>query len=122
MTKKRISIVAVFVVLTIIGVLIYLGRNRNSNQALFFYGDTCPHCKIVEEYMNNNQTEKAVPMRKFEVYKNPINAKILQDKAKQCGINEQEIGVPLLWKDGKCYIGEEEIINLFKSITNPNNL
>jgi len=120
MTKKKIFIIIAFVILAVVGTLIYLGRNRNSNQALFFYGDTCPHCKIVEEYMNNNQTEKTVPMRKFEVYNNPINAQILQDKAKQCGLNDQQIGVPFLWKDGKCYVGEEEIINLFKSITGAN--
>ena len=120
MTKKKISIIIAFVVLAIAGTVIYLGRNRNSNQALFFYGNTCPHCKVVEEYMKDNQIEKIIPLRKFEVYKNPINAQILQDKAKQCGINDQEVGVPLLWKDGKCYVGEEKIINLFKSITGAN--
>jgi len=121
MDKKKISIIVIFIVLIAVGALIYPGRNRNINQALFFYGNSCPYCKAVEAYMADNQIEAVVSMRKFEVSGNPINAQILKDKAKQCEINEQEIGIPLLWKDGICYIGEDQIINYFKSLSNSNN-
>ena len=86
---------------------------QDSSSIIFFYGDSCPHCKNVEKYFQENDMRNRISFEEKEVYKNANNAKILNEKAKKCDIKENEIGVPLLWAYGKCYMGDEEIIKFF---------
>jgi glutaredoxin len=90
-------------------------------EIIFFYGSTCPHCKNVEDYFAKNKVEEKVAFEKAEVYGNKENAKIFVEKNKACGVtDEKEMGVPLLWVNGKCYSGEKEIIDFFNSKINAN--
>ncbi len=111
-------------ILAIILIYIFINtkqKSDNENQnTILFYGDTCPHCAKVEEYIAENNTKDKIGLAEKEVYKNTDNAKILNEKAKKCDIKENEIGVPFLWADEKCYMGDEDIINYFKNKTNEN--
>jgi glutaredoxin len=89
--------------------------NINNDQTVLYYSVTCPHCKIVEAYINdNNFTLKSQIVNK-EVSQNEANAAELYAKAKICGIPSDQIGVPLLWYKGQCHVGDQPIINLFKT-------
>ena len=93
-------------------------ENQLANQIILFYGDGCPHCAIVEEYINKNNVQNKISFTQKEVYYNQSNAKELETKAKICGLPTNSIGVPFLWNGDKCLIGDQDIINFFKQKTN----
>lgn len=93
-------------------------ENQSESQIILFYGDGCPHCKIVEEYINENNVQNKISFAQKEVYYNQNNAKELETKAKTCGLPTNSIGVPFLWDGEKCLIGDQDIINFFKQKTN----
>ncbi len=84
------------------------------NEIIFFYGDGCPHCAIVEEYIKENKVNEKVAFSTKEVYKNRNNSKQLEEKAKICGMPTDSIGVPFLWDGEKCLVGDVDIIEFFK--------
>ncbi len=83
---------------------------------IFFYGSSCPHCQNVEKYFTDNKIAEKIKFDQKEVYANPKNSALLVQYAKKCGINENEIGVPLLWDGSKCFVGDQAIIVYFQSI------
>lgn len=85
---------------------------------ILFYGDGCPHCAIVEEYVSKNAIEAKVPFVKKEVYNNKQNSAELVEKAGVCGMPTDSIGVPFLWDGTKCLTGDQDIIEFFKQKIN----
>jgi len=93
-------------------------KNQSADQIILFYGDGCPHCAIVEDYIKENNIIDKISFAQKEVYYNQNNAKELEAKAKICGLPTDSIGVPFLWDGEKCFIGDQDIINFFKQKTN----
>jgi len=93
-------------------------QNQAVGQIILFYGDGCPHCEIVEEYIEKNNIKEKLSFVEKEVYYNKINANELGEKAKICGLPTNSIGVPFLFDGEKCFIGDQDIINFFKQKTN----
>ena len=90
-----------------------------ASQIILFVGDGCPHCAIVEDYVAKNKIADKISFTQEEVYHNQDNAKELGEKAKICGLPTNSIGIPFLW-DGvgeKCVIGDQNVIDFFKSKT-----
>jgi len=83
-----------------------------------FYGDGCPHCEIVEEFIKKNNLKDKISFVQKEVYNDKKNSDDLVAKAKICGIPTNSIGVPFLWDGTKCLVGGKDIIDLFKSLIN----
>jgi glutaredoxin len=88
------------------------------SQITLFYGDGCPHCAIVEDYIKNNNIKQKLSFEEKEVYYNQNNAKELEAKAKICGLATDSIGVPFLWDGLKCYVGDQDIINFLNQKIN----
>jgi len=83
---------------------------------ILFYGDTCPHCKNVEEYLNNNKIRERFSFQELEVYNNPTNAARLTKAAKDCQLDTKAgVGVPFLVDGEKCLMGDRDIINYFQT-------
>lgn len=85
--------------------------------AILFYGYTCPHCKNVNDWLEKNNVKDKVKFDHLEVYKNKDNYNLLTDKAKSCGLDENNIGVPFLYdiENNKCMSGSDKIIGFFES-------
>ena len=83
---------------------------------ILFYGEGCPHCKIVDDFIADNKIEDKVNFSRLEVWYNEENQSIIAQVAQKCGINSGEVGVPFLY-DGvsKCYVGDVDTINFFKA-------
>jgi len=98
--------------------LIYINKKPkySNDEILFFYGETCPHCKNVEIFIEENNIDAKLKIIRKEVYYNEMNRKELLDFAKKCNLNQAEIGVPLIYYEGKCYIGDKDGINLLKTL------
>jgi len=87
----------------------------NPTGIVVYFGDTCPHCKIVEEFINNNKINEKVTFEQKEVYNNQANAKEMTEHAKTCNMDVTDgVPVPFLWDGQKCLIGQDEVIAFFK--------
>lgn len=80
---------------------------------ILFYGDSCSHCKIVEDFINQNKIKDKIEFTQLEVFNNKDNADILLKKATDCKIDPNNVGVPLLWDGKNCLVGDQDIINFF---------
>lgn len=139
MNKKVITIFLIVTISILLGI-IAMDSNRTKNQKsqteevvksenpIYYYGITCPNCTTVEKFIEENKISEKMVIVEKEVYENQENASELTAVAQQCGIKSNEIGVPLLFAEGKCYVGSVEVINYLKekldlntSVTEPAN-
>ena len=65
----------------------------------------------VDTYIKDNGISQKLKITQKEVYNNQENANELRDKAQQCGIPINALGVPLLWNGEDCLIGDQSIID-----------
>lgn len=119
-----IGIIAV-VLAAVIGAVYFTGGFGNNNYPttdpntkgiIFFYGQGCPHCKNVEDFISANNIDGKVSFVQSEVWHNKSNAQLLASKAQICGIKADTVGIPFLF-DGKdkCYVGDVDVINFLKN-------
>ena len=121
--KKNIFIaIGIIIVIIAIGAIIFWSQNSTNNSnasdkgVILYYGNTCPHCKLVEDFISQNGIAQKVSFENKEVYQNQNNAIELGEKAQKCSLATDSIGVPFLW-DGstsKCLVGDQAIIQFFK--------
>lgn len=83
---------------------------------VLFYGDGCPHCKNVDDFIVQNKIEEKIKFTKLEVWKNQSNAQLLINTATACKMDiSGGVGVPFLYDGKNCLTGDVDIINLFKN-------
>ena len=122
MNKNKITygIIAIVIVIIAVGAIIFWPKggasNSQNSDIILYYGNTCPHCKIVEDFISQNNIAQKVSFQNKEVYQDKNNALELAVKAQKCSIATDSIGVPFLWDgaNSKCYVGEPDITQLFK--------
>lgn len=124
MKNKNIFIYVVIVILLAIGLSVWVYKSDQESTSvdenlILFYGDTCPHCVKVEEFLEtqNGLAERLGLVRK-EVYNDAKNQRLLTTKAKICGLDTSSIGVPFLWHNSVCLIGDVDIIDFFNTQNN----
>lgn len=102
--------------------------------ATLFYGDGCPHCTKMEEWLvDNGYLPNTTPIKqadvdswigsakvKFnikEVWYNKDNSAELSKIAKDLGLSDSSVGVPFLYDsvNKKNYVGETDIKSFFQS-------
>lgn len=110
MKEKLKQFWPLFLIIAVIAIFVIIILARP--QAILFYGDTCPHCQNVENYLAANPSTKK--FRRLEVYRNQTNNQLLLDKADKCGITGNNVGVPFLYDNGRCLAGQDQIINWLK--------
>lgn len=81
---------------------------------ILFYGSTCPHCKIVEEFISTNQIDQKLKISQLEVYENESNKTTFSKMVQQIcpdQISDGGLPVPFLvdQKDKKCIVGDTPI-------------
>lgn len=83
---------------------------------VYYYGEGCPHCKVVNDFLEANNIAEKVSFVKKEVWSNKDNANEMTRRAKTCDVKPEGMGVPFVYGgDGKCYIGEPEVTGFFKT-------
>ncbi len=113
--KKYIFVLAMAIVVSGCGASKNQNINTetNENAMILYYGETCPHCKIVEQYINENGIVSKYNIIQKEVFQDQNNAKEFREKAFGCGI-KGDVGVPFLYYKSQCFMGDQDIINFFK--------
>jgi glutaredoxin len=84
-----------------------------ASDIVYYYGEECPHCKNVIAYLDQNDIYSKVNFVKKEVWHNADNGKELTAVATKCGLDPNNIGVPFLYGNGKCYMGDPDVIDFF---------
>lgn len=108
----KLSLLAIsLIVVTGLTVLLY----QKQPAQILFYSNTCPHCKIVEQYIQENKVKDYLVFRELEVSLNPVNAQLLAKKAASCGLPTDALGVPFFFDGKNCLIGDQDIIKYFSA-------
>jgi glutaredoxin len=83
----------------------------------YYWGEGCPHCANVEEFLNTWENKDKVQVDKKEVYKDQDNINLFQSRVKYCELPNNQVGVPFLFTpEGECVVGDTPIINLFEQL------
>ncbi|MEK6731259.1 MAG: hypothetical protein AABY34_03665 [Pseudomonadota bacterium] len=83
---------------------------------ILFYSVTCPHCKKVEDFINQYHVTQKIHFDSTEVSQDQQNLAIFENVAqKYCHITGSNLVVPLFWTGSKCIIGDQPIIHYFKT-------
>jgi glutaredoxin len=93
---------------------------EDNSAIILFYGTECPHCQEVERYLNENKISEKVQFSQREIFHDQANSALLVEKAKSCNVNLDNLGVPFLWSEGQCIMGQQEIIQFFQNKINAN--
>jgi glutaredoxin len=84
----------------------------------YFWGEGCPHCANVEEFLSNWENKDKVSIDKKEVWKDRQNAALMRERAEYCNLPLDSLGVPFLFTpEGRCIGGDEAIIEHFKGLS-----
>ena len=122
MVKKGIILSGLAILCLSLSACSFDNKNINSSnlakasnpKLVLFYSTSCPHCKIVEQYMSENKIEAKSGIVLKEVSGDKVAAEDFLAKAKVCNINSSDLGVPFLWNDGKCLVGDKDIVAFFQ--------
>lgn len=90
-----------------------------SAQLILFWGEGCPHCEKVKDYIKENNLESKVKIVSKEVYNNQDNLQELEQTVKKCPEidSSQGVGVPLAFdtQNSLCLYGDTPIIKWLES-------
>lgn len=87
---------------------VIFGKENNLNIYLF-YGDGCPHCAELEEYLNDYLKDKNITLHKYEVWYNEENQKNYTEVHKI--LKDKSNGIPYL------IIGNNTVVGFDKKLT-----
>lgn len=120
MDKKTLGIGGVIVIgiAAIVGWGIWSGHKANApiqpvTGTVYFWGAECPHCKKVNDYIEANGIADKVSYEKKEVWHDQENAKQMSQAATQCGMSQDQVGVPFVFDNGTCHVGEVDVMKFF---------
>jgi glutaredoxin len=118
-SQKAVRVVYWTIAIVIIALtMVYLNKLNTppaDNKLLFFFGNTCPHCKNVEKYMEDNGVKSRLIIEELEVMDDHQNQVKMILYASKCGLGSDGLNVPLLYHAGKCYIGDVDVIAHLKT-------
>lgn len=128
MRKKTLSIILLVAIIVVIGVIAWWIRqpeklqlststllsDNEQTDITYYFGQECSHCQAVDEFITNNQIDQKVVFNKKEVWHNNANNSELQEKAKECSLDPDRVGVPFLFARGKCFIGDVDVEDFLK--------
>jgi len=124
MSKKLITIFIILTIVTLLGIITMESRRVqiedqnieniiNSKNPIYYYGITCPYCRELEKFIEENGIEEKITLVKKEVYENQTNSMELKNIAEYCKINSDGVGLPFIYANKKCYMGLDEIEKYF---------
>ena len=112
--KKIFSLILVSFFL--IGLANFALAEENEVKLYFFYGDTCPHCKKAEVFLEGlKEKYPSLEISSYEVFGSRENAKLLLQLFENCG-EEKRVRVPAI------FIGDEVIIGYLSEETTGQNI
>lgn len=81
----------------------------------YFFSATCPHCAVVKDYIDNNRVAERLYFLSQDVNTDRRAYELFAAVGQRCGLDERRLVIPLFWDGTNCYLGEEQVINYFKT-------
>ncbi len=110
---KLLKIVLPLLLISLVA-LVYINRPQvigdNDESILIFTSKTCPHCKVVKDYIADKNLTQKLPIVFADVASSQ-NSNLLIEKATTCGLDTSSIGVPFYFYQGECLSGDQPIID-----------
>ncbi|USN53651.1 MAG: hypothetical protein H6760_00570 [Candidatus Nomurabacteria bacterium] len=97
---------------------LYLANTAQAQEKpelLFFYGQGCPHCAVVEQYIEDENLDERFRIIAKEVYGDPENARDLTQQFQVFHVPESKQGVPFMVLGAKYYVGDVYIIEAIEN-------
>jgi len=110
MMKKILAIIALFLLLPTFSWA--QQENAGKKKAIYFYSETCPHCKQVEQYFETEGIYEKYDIRKIET-SGPYNAAYLNKFFDAFSVPESKRGIPAIFFDDTFIPGGQPIIDEF---------
>jgi cytochrome c biogenesis protein CcdA/glutaredoxin len=105
----------------VIGIFLFLvsvsAALAESSPMIFFYGTGCPHCAIVEKYIEKENLDKRFSIEKREIYFNRDNAVLFNNLLDRLGIASENRGVPAVVYGDRVVIGDAPIIEFLQNLS-----
>lgn len=100
--------------------LLLLPRSISAaEKPILFWGVSCPYCHTVKEKIAaEHLQDKVGGIVEYEVQENTENLDIFEEKLQLCNVDIREVGIPLLFVDGKCFRGVGPIMEKLRSLSN----
>jgi len=115
MKKKLFFVIGVLFFILSINVV-----SAQENKAILYYGNGCPHCAEVEEFIKNNNFSFSIEQK--EIYQNKANAEEFNTVCAEEGISLMNRGVPFLYAENECFIGDKQIISYLQTNQSQNKI
>jgi glutaredoxin len=113
------KIIFIVIICLIAAVFIGCGKKQTtknvSEEPLLFVSSTCGHCANVKKFISDNEIQNKVQFKEIEAFQIQENTNLFNEKATICAIPNENRGVPLLFDSGKCYLGEVQVMDYFKT-------
>lgn len=122
--KKNYLVIIVVLFIAVVVVFFVMKHKKTPttiapyNGMILYYSDQCPHCKLVKQYIDQNEIHQKVTFIEKEVLNNQKNANELVNHALFCEIPSNNIQIPLLWTGSSCIVGDAAVINYLKQKAN----
>lgn len=130
MKKNIILFLAVLVLLIIIGIGIKQNIEQtdtivqeNSSGNYLFYGNGCAHCAKVSRYFQKNGTLEKHGIKEKNISGNAKYSSEFNEICQNSGFPLDKRGIPMLYFEGQCLMGDQPIIDFFENgeFQNPGN-
>ncbi|NEW60090.1 cytochrome c biogenesis protein CcdA [Sulfurovum sp. bin170] len=107
--------------LNIVGIsLLLLLSTLQAEEMSFYHGNGCLHCGKVEKFLENSKLD--ITLTKKEIYQNSDNAEEFNSICDKHDIALLDRTIPLLYSQGKPFLGSEDIIAYIKSLQETNSI
>ncbi len=71
MNKKNLLIILIVIAIIAAGFFVFWKYGMSQkNEIVYYYGDGCPHCANVEQFVKDNRIDEKVSYVKKEVFNN----------------------------------------------------
>ncbi len=119
MTKVFVALLLVIVIGS--GFYFFTGQKTAPvlvNSYEYYWREGCPHCEKVSEFFDGWSGSNKIELEKKGLHESAKNSNLLVQRAQKCGMSKNDpLGVPFLYTpDGSCLMGDEPIIEYFKSL------
>jgi glutaredoxin len=78
---------------------------------ILFFSNTCPHCQNVEAEITKRGYREKLAIVEKEVTTNKENSNEFYAALKVCNFPAEQAGVPMVFSNNKCYLGEMDAMN-----------
>ena len=108
-TKEAKRVIIIFAIVMVVFMAVPGWLYYHSPRTLtFYYGNECPHCHNVLNWMSLHNATAATGMKLVEVWDDKDNAATFAGVVRKCGMDQGVVPV-LVAENGACYVGEVEI-------------